>query len=103
MKERLAGFTWVEVRPKTGRTHQIRVHMNHMGHPIVGDALYGGAGRSRRITDPARRQVVSDFHRLALHARRIAFIHPRRRVPVSYEAPLPPEFVALAAALRAPA
>lgn len=103
VKERLTGFTWIEVHPKTGRTHQIRVHMNHLGHPIVGDAVYGGAGRAQRVTDPARRQVIADFHRLALHARRIGFIHPRLGVPVSYEAPLPPEFTALAAALRTPA
>ena len=100
VKERLSGFTWIEVHPKTGRTHQIRVHMNHLGHPIVGDALYGGAGRARRITDAGRRQVVADFQRLALHARRITFTHPRLGVKVSYEAPLPPEFIALATALR---
>lgn len=101
--ERLSGFTWVRVHPRTGRTHQIRVHMNHLGHPIVGDQLYGGTGRARRITDPERRHAVEGFGRLALHARRIAFVHPRLGEPVSYEAPLPPEFTALASALRSAA
>ena len=47
--ERLAGFTYVEVYPKTGRTHQIRVHMSHAGHPIVGDELYGK--RAKKLAD----------------------------------------------------
>ena len=67
------GFTYVEVYPKTGRTHQIRVHMSHAGHPIVGDELYGK--RARRLAD-----------RPLLHAYRIVFDHPANGSRVTVEA-----------------
>ncbi|OPY63829.1 MAG: Ribosomal large subunit pseudouridine synthase D [Syntrophorhabdaceae bacterium PtaU1.Bin034] len=73
---RLKGFTYVEVYPKTGRTHQIRVHMSHIGHPVVGDELYGK--RARRLTD-----------RPLLHAYRITFDHPEKGDKVFVEAPVP--------------
>ena len=73
--ERLKGFTYVEVYPKTGRTHQIRVHLSHLGHPIVGDELYGK--RASRLTD-----------RPLLHALRIVFDHPATHVRVRVEAPM---------------
>ncbi|MGD0115671.1 MAG: RluA family pseudouridine synthase [Dehalococcoidia bacterium] len=81
--ERLDGFTLVEVAPSTGRTHQIRVHLAGVGHPVVGDALYG-----RRSTLVGRQ---------FLHARRIAFSHPADGRPVEFESPLPAD---LAGALR---
>ena len=71
--QRLAGFTYVEVYPKTGRTHQIRVHMSHAGHPIVGDELYGK--RARKLAD-----------RPLLHAYRIVFDHPATGVRLRVEA-----------------
>jgi 23S rRNA pseudouridine1911/1915/1917 synthase len=71
--ERLKGFTYVEIYPKTGRTHQIRVHMSHAGHPVVGDELYGK--RAKKLTD-----------RPLLHAYRIAFDHPASGARVSFEA-----------------
>jgi 23S rRNA pseudouridine1911/1915/1917 synthase len=68
------GYTFVCLEPETGRTHQIRVHMKHIGHPIVGDAKYGGGpGMARQ----------------ALHAERIAFTHPETGKTVEFEAPLP--------------
>ncbi|MGA2284709.1 MAG: RluA family pseudouridine synthase [Dehalococcoidia bacterium] len=73
--ERLAGFTLVEVAPSTGRTHQIRVHLAGVGHPIVGDELYG-----KRSTLVGRQ---------FLHAWRIAFSHPADSRPMSFESPLP--------------
>ena len=74
--ERLDGFTYVEVYPKTGRTHQIRVHLSHIGHPIVGDIVYGR--RARLLTK-----------RPFLHAYRIEFIHPVNNTPIFIEAPVP--------------
>jgi 23S rRNA pseudouridine1911/1915/1917 synthase len=83
VRERLDGFTLVEVAPSTGRTHQIRVHLAGVGHPIVGDALYG------------RRSTLVGRH--FLHAWRIAFSHPADGRPVAFESPLPAD---LAEALR---
>jgi 23S rRNA pseudouridine1911/1915/1917 synthase len=97
--ETLAGYAWLEVRPKTGRTHQIRVHLKELGHPIVGDPLYGGA-RFAQEKDPARQEALRAFGRLALHARRITFRHPRTGAPLTCEARVPADLAALREALR---
>jgi len=100
IRERLPGATLLEARPRTGRTHQIRAHLKSAGHPIVGDALYGGdrGGASR---PPAIREALRAFPRMALHAWRLAFTHPVSGHRLSFEAPLPPEFEGLVAAFRA--
>jgi len=72
-------FSLVLVRPKTGRTHQIRVHLKHIGHPILGDAVYG----SHRIN-----QALAPS-RLLLHAYRLSFIHPCTQKPLCFSAPIP--------------
>ncbi|HZI93260.1 MAG TPA: RluA family pseudouridine synthase [Patescibacteria group bacterium] len=97
--EALPGFSWLEVTPRTGRTHQIRVHMKHLGHPIAGDTLYGGAGW-KKIADPAKQEALRDFRRLALHARRLSLRHPTHGSLVTYEAPVPAEIEALLDVLR---
>ena len=79
--KRLDGFTYVEVYPKTGRTHQIRVHLAHIGHPIVGDDLYGK--RARKLAG-----------RPLLHAHRISFTHPVLGGKVVVEAPVPEDMEA---------
>jgi 23S rRNA pseudouridine1911/1915/1917 synthase len=99
--EAVPGFAWLEVRPRTGRTHQIRVHMQSLHHPLVGDDRYGGQGW-RGIQDPLKRKALREFGRLALHASRLAFRHPATGRPVRYEAPLPREIERLLAALRSP-
>ena len=80
----------VECRLETGRTHQIRVHMAHIGHPVVGDPDYGRAFRSKanRLLEPAR-SLVAAFPRQALHARLLAFRHPATHIPLRFEAPPP--------------
>jgi len=83
---RLDGFSLVEVRLHTGRTHQIRVHFSALGHPVVGDALYGAPRRPR-----AGRQMLLPLGRNFLHAARIRFAHPRRAEAVEVRAPLPSE------------
>ena len=97
--ESFPGFSFVEVFPRTGRTHQIRVHMVSINHALVGDERYGGR-RWRGIQDPVKRKVLREFQRLALHARSIGFDHPVTGRPVRFKAPLPPEFENLLDALR---
>jgi 23S rRNA pseudouridine1911/1915/1917 synthase len=97
--EHLPGFSLLAVRPETGRTHQIRVHMQSINRPIVGDARYGGR-RWRNVRDPLKRKALRNFERLALHASDLAFLHPATGDEVSFHAPRPPEFEALLERLR---
>jgi 23S rRNA pseudouridine1911/1915/1917 synthase len=80
--QRFAGFTFLEVRIGTGRTHQIRVHLASIGHPVVGDRLYGA---------PAKIAGQPTLTRYFLHAHRIRFQQPSTGKPVSVESPLPPD------------
>ena len=81
----LPGVTLIRVAIATGRTHQIRVHLNAIGHPIVGDALYGGV--HKRVANDIR--AVQRLTRPFLHAERLAFTHPRTGERMVFEAPLP--------------
>lgn len=81
----LPGVTLIRVAIATGRTHQIRVHLSAIGHPIVGDALYGGI--HKRVANDIR--AVQHLVRPFLHAERLAFTHPRTGERLSFEAPLP--------------
>jgi 23S rRNA pseudouridine1911/1915/1917 synthase len=85
-----AGASLAEVLLHTGRTHQIRVHLAEAGHPLLGDALYGGTRREARLPpeSPVRRAAEA-IGRQALHAARLAFDHPRTGKRVVFEAPLP--------------
>jgi len=87
--ENLDGFSLLEIYPQTGRTHQIRVHLSSMGHPLLGDPLYGRKGRTGSIQDPVLKECVRRMNRQALHAHRLAFDHPRTGKRVQFEAPLP--------------
>ena len=99
MVESLGALALLEVRILTGRTHQIRVHMKHLGHPIFGDAEYGGARRGS-LRDAGVRAALEGFDRLALHARRLEFQHPRSGEPLRFEASLPEDFAELLRRLR---
>ncbi|BDG07541.1 RluA family pseudouridine synthase [Anaeromyxobacter paludicola] len=92
-----------EVALHTGRTHQIRVHLSDAGHPLVADAVYGGARREARLPEdhPVRRAAAA-LGRQALHAARLAFDHPRTGRRLRFEAPLPADFLRALAVLRAP-
>jgi 23S rRNA pseudouridine1911/1915/1917 synthase len=98
--ESLASFAWLEVQPVTGRTHQIRVHLASIRHPIVGDSTYGGQGW-RGIQDPLKRKALRAFERLALHAWRLRFDHPVSGHELRLEIPVPDELAGLLDALRA--
>lgn len=89
-----ARFSLVELELKTGRTHQIRVHMAHLGHPLVGDDMYGG----KHLALPSPQ---SPFARQALHAALLGFRHPISNEPMVFQAPLPDDLLALLAAVRA--
>ncbi len=85
---RSAGFTLLDVTIKTGRTHQIRVHLAGAGHPVIGDAKYGDFELNRAV---ARGTAVpgARFERMFLHARRLSFVHPGTGATLTLEAPLP--------------
>jgi len=91
--ERLPGATVLRLAPETGRTHQLRVHLAALGHPIVGDRVYG----ARRAGRTAGRIV---FPRQALHAEAITFVHPATGDPVTVRAPVPPDIQQLIETLR---
>jgi len=91
-----AAASLVECRLETGRTHQIRVHMAHAGHPVLGDPVYGRA-RHRGAAEfpPSVRKVVEAFRRQALHAAVLGFDHPATGRRVRFEAPVPADFSSL--------
>ena len=91
--ERYANTTLLRCRLETGRTHQIRVHMQSLGHPLVGDPVYG---KNRRGTDA----VVSGFPRQALHAERLELVHPTSGKIAAWQTPPPADICELIAALR---
>ena len=99
--ERFRAHTRIRVRLETGRTHQIRVHMAHVNHPLVGDPLYG-LRRKRYIkgADEEFNRKVTGFPRQALHAAKLMFIHPSTVLEVSFESPIPDDQNELYALLR---
>lgn len=127
IREIYDGYTLVELELKTGRTHQIRVHLNYLGHPIIGDLIYGGepfgeielhnppqAAGSRQMISYARNKEEGQrmwakigertdmiLRRPALHAAVIQFLHPTTNTPVNIQAPLPPDMAAAIRRLRA--
>ncbi len=90
--ERFAQATLLECALETGRTHQIRVHMAELGHPLVGDPVYGPRRRAQG--------ALADFPRQALHAWRLALVHPATGAEQAWEAPLPEDFAELLESLR---
>ena len=86
---RFKAHTHVQLQLETGRTHQIRVHMAHIRYPLIGDPLYCGRLHIPSGATPALAEQLRGFHRQALHAARLGFVHPANGEEVSWEVPLP--------------
>lgn len=99
--ERFPGFTLLDVSLETGRTHQIRVHMAHSKHPLVGDPVYAGRLRIPKGTPTELAQAVREFPRQALHAYRLTLAHPQTGESLLREAPMPEDFTRLLKQMRA--
>lgn len=97
--KRYHGATYLEVALESGRTHQIRVHMAHIGHPLAGDPVYGRAIKTRRGYPAGLVQAIRSFPRQALHARKLSLQHPGSKMDCEFRAPLPEDFKGLLADL----
>jgi 23S rRNA pseudouridine1911/1915/1917 synthase len=100
IERRLREHTLVRATLETGRTHQIRVHLAHVGHPVVGDPVYGGRRHLPRGASPTVIAALGAFRRQALHATRLVFAHPTTGRELAFEAPLPEDLAALLAVLE---
>ncbi len=100
LRERFRAHTLVQCNLETGRTHQIRVHLAHIHHPLVGDPLYGGGLRLPKGASEALVAALRGFRRQALHAERLAFVHPATGEALAFSAPRPADLDALLDALR---
>jgi 23S rRNA pseudouridine1911/1915/1917 synthase len=95
-------ITLLRVTIETGRTHQIRVHLSHLQHPVVGDATYGGGKRKARLLKlEGLRDLIVNIDRQMLHAEVLAFSHPRTHEPLTFKAPLADDFALLLRRLEA--
>lgn len=95
--QRFAAHTYISVQLESGRTHQIRVHLAHRRHPLLGDPVYGGRLAMPAGADPSLQNILRSFRRQALHAARLEFAY--RGTPMKFAAPLPADFTELLAAL----
>ncbi|CAG9412643.1 23S rRNA pseudouridine(1911/1915/1917) synthase RluD [Providencia alcalifaciens] len=99
--EHFRAHTRLRLRLETGRTHQIRVHMAHINHPLIGDPLYGGRPRPLKGATEAFLEVMRGFDRQALHATMLRLYHPITGIQMEWHAPLPDDMVKLIEALKA--
>ena len=90
VKERFEKFTLVEVEIKTGRTHQIRVHLGFINHPVVGDETYNN-GRDKSVANQQIRKAIQNLNRFFLHAEKLSFTHPQTNERMTFRSPLPEE------------
>ncbi|OOG46145.1 23S rRNA pseudouridine(1911/1915/1917) synthase [Rhodanobacter sp. C06] len=100
LRERFRAHSLLQCNLETGRTHQIRVHLTHIGHPLVGDPLYGGGLKLPKRAAPELVAALRGFRRQALHAERLAFEHPVTGEALAFTAERPADMTALIAALR---
>lgn len=88
VRKRYEKFTLLDVEIKTGRTHQIRVHLAFLNHPVVGDEVYN-EGRDNTIADVKIKKAIQDLNRFFLHAEKLSFTHPKIGEKLDFHAPLP--------------
>ena len=100
VKEQFRAHTLLRLRLETGRTHQIRVHMASLDHPLLGDPVYGGRLRTLKGAIPELNEELHTFRRQALHAAHIEFFHPVTKENMSFDAPIPGDMVKLITILR---
>jgi 23S rRNA pseudouridine1911/1915/1917 synthase len=93
--DRYLNHTHVKAILETGRTHQIRVHLSHIGYPLIGDPMYGGKVRFPKKADEVLKKALVNFKRQALHARKLTLTHPISGKLMSWKAPLPEDMSAL--------
>jgi len=96
----LPKISLIECQLETGRTHQIRVHMNFKGNPIVGDKSYGKTKRKFKKIDLSLEKIINNFNRQALHAKSLGFVHPKTKKEIFFEAKRPKDFDALIKSLN---
>lgn len=101
VQERLIGYTLLDVRLETGRTHQIRVHMAHSRHPLIGDPAYGGRPRLPKGVSDELRQAIVRFPRQALHAYELGLVHPETEEEMKWSVPIPEDLQDLINIFRA--
>lgn len=89
------GFTLLEVKLETGRTHQIRVHVSEKQHPIVGDLSYGSKNRQRNVKSHSLKNFIDEMGRIALHAKELGFIHPTTQEKMYFTSPVPSDLIPL--------
>jgi len=100
LMKRFRAHTLLHVELESGRTHQIRVHLAHIGYPVVGDPVYGGRRRVPGGSSPAVIVELEKFTRQALHAARLKLAHPLTRKEMVWEAPLPADMARLVKVLE---
>ena len=93
--DRFKSHTHVKAILETGRTHQIRVHLSHIGHSLIGDPMYGGRVRFPKKADEVLKQELFNFKRQALHSKKLSLIHPSSGESMSWKAPLPDDMMKL--------
>lgn len=98
--EKFNHHTRLRLRLESGRTHQIRVHMSYINHPLVGDTVYGGRNRMPKGASERLSTTLRGFQRQALHAARLIFAHPITGIELDFQAPIPEDMKRLAAVLR---
>jgi 23S rRNA pseudouridine1911/1915/1917 synthase len=101
LRERFRAHSLLQCQLETGRTHQIRVHLAHVGHPLVGDPLYGGGLKLPKGASAELMATLRGFRRQALHAEKLSFLHPATGEALSFSAERPADQLALIEALRA--
>jgi 23S rRNA pseudouridine1911/1915/1917 synthase len=100
VRQRYGVATLLDVEIKTGRTHQIRVHLSDRGYPVIGDAVYGNASKIRAVTDAALKAQLRKLNRQALHAARLSFVHPLNNERMVFAVEMPEDMTNLCMHLR---